>query len=113
MRSVFEKEIKHRRPVRGACVFGRLRDAAYLDRIRSFRTLCDFKGQLVTFAQFVVLNADELVGVEKEIFFLAIALDEPESLRGKTGNSSFLHVDVREKVGNTSTAGGSPEDSKP
>jgi hypothetical protein len=30
--------------------------------------------------------------MEKEILFLSIALDEPETLVGETGDCSFLHL---------------------
>lgn len=66
-------------------------DAADLDCIRSFRTFCDFKADLVAFAKLVELYVLELVGVEKEIFFATFDFDEPESLIGETSNSSFLH----------------------
>ena len=48
-------------------------------------------------AEFVKRNADELVGMEKEIFVLALALDEAEALISDTGNCSFLHM--QEKFG--------------
>ncbi len=69
--------------------FERLRSAD-LDCVETFRALSNFKRQFVTFAKFVERYADELVGVEKEILFLTIALDEPESLVSETGNGSFL-----------------------
>ncbi|TSC79809.1 MAG: hypothetical protein G01um101429_336 [Parcubacteria group bacterium Gr01-1014_29] len=67
---------------------------ADLDCVRSFRTVGNFKCHFVTFAKLVERNADKLVRVEKEIFFHALALDEPESLIGKTGNCSFLHIAI-------------------
>src|SRR3989344_7296103 len=70
----------------------RLADAADLDRVRAFRRVRDLKGHLVTFAQFVESDSDELGRVEKEILFLTLALDEPETLIGETGDCSFLHV---------------------
>ena len=74
----------------GRFLFARL-CAADLDRVGSFRTLGDLKGDLVTLAEFVELNVDELVGVEKEILFAALDFDEAEALVGETGDCSFLH----------------------
>jgi len=68
-----------------------LSNFADLDRVRPFRTVRDFKGDLVAFAKFVKRDADELVGVEKEISLLSLSLDEPETLIGETGNCSCLH----------------------
>ncbi len=64
---------------------------ADFDRVRSFRTVTDFKSHCVTFAEVVERRVHEFVRVEKEIFLLTIALDEPESLVGETGDCSLLH----------------------
>ena len=66
-------------------------DSADFDRVRALRAFCDLKADLVAFAEFVELYVDELVGVEKEIFFATFDFDEPETLIGETGNCSFLH----------------------
>jgi hypothetical protein len=66
-------------------------DAAHFGRVRAFRALGDFKAELVTFAKLIELYVLELVGVEKDILFLTFDFDEPESLIGETGDSSFLH----------------------
>ena len=68
-----------------------LRDAGDLDRVRPLRAVSDFESQLVTFAEFVEGNPDELIRVEKEILFLTLARDKPETLIGETGDSSSLH----------------------
>ena len=73
-------------------VYRVLRDFADLNRVLSFRRVRNFKSHFVTFAERVKRYADELIGVEKEIFFLSIALDEPETPVGESGDSSFLHV---------------------
>ena len=65
--------------------------SAHLDRVRTFWAVSDFKAYLVSLAQFVETNVDELVGVEKEIFFASFDRDEPETLVGQSGDSSFLH----------------------
>ena len=83
----------------GRFLFARL-CAADLDRVGSFRTLGDLKGDLVTLAEFVELNVDELVGVEKEIFFATFDFDEPETFVGQTGDSSFLHGNENYVFGN-------------
>ena len=62
---------------------------ADFDGVRPFRAVGHFKSHFVTFAKFVERSADEFVGVEKEIFFLTIALDEPETLIGESGDCSF------------------------
>jgi len=69
--------------------------AANLDRVRPFRAVCYFKGYLVSLTKFVERNADQLVGVEKEILFLTLARDEPETLVSETGDSSCLHRAIR------------------
>ena len=68
-----------------------LGDAANLDGVGSLRTLANFKGYSVTLAEIVESNIDEFVGVEKEILFLPIAFDEPETLVGESGDCSLLH----------------------
>lgn len=65
--------------------------AAYFDSVRAFRSVGDLESDLVTLLEFVKRDADELVGVEKDIFFASFDFDEPESFIGETGNSSFLH----------------------
>src|SRR3989344_4561916 len=96
---------KKRRVRRGAFLGERLAHAADLDRVRPLRAVRDFKAHLVAFAKLIEAYADELVGVEKEIFFATLNLDEPESLVGETGNSSFLHsnrdwlVNIKCRVG--------------
>jgi len=66
-------------------------DAADFDGVRSLRTFANFKADLVAFAELVELYVQELVGVEKEIFFATFDFDEPETFIGETGDSSFLH----------------------
>src|SRR3989344_7446588 len=84
---------KTKRPVKGVLLEScfALRDPADLDRVGPFRAVSDLKSQSVTFAEFVERYADEIVGVEKEILFLPLALDEPETLVGETSYSSCLH----------------------
>jgi hypothetical protein len=69
----------------------KLRDAADLDGVRAHRALSDFNADLVPLAEFVELYVDELVGVEEEVFVLALYLDETESFVGQAGDCSFLH----------------------
>jgi len=73
----------------------RLGDAGDLDRVRPLRAVSDFESQLVTFAEFVEGNSDELVRVEEEILLLTLARDKPETLVGETGDSSCLHMQRR------------------
>jgi hypothetical protein len=75
-----------------------LRDLTDLDRVRAFRTLRDFEAQRVTFAKAVERNSYELVRVEKEIFFLTLDFDEPETLVGESGDCSCLHTAMRKYV---------------
>jgi hypothetical protein len=99
---------KQKAPLPG-CFLGKpfgLLDAGDLDSVRSFRTVSNFKANCVTFAEVVKAYADKLVGVEKEIFCLTIALDEPETLVGKTGDCSCLHSVKRRIVKSRQWAGG-------
>ncbi len=75
-----------------------LGNLADLDRVRSFRTISDFKCHPITFTKLIEGHTFELVRVEKEIFFLTLAPDEPETLVGETGNYSFLHKSEVRKV---------------
>ena len=84
----------------------RLGDLADLDGVRSFRTLRDLKGHLVAFTKLIELYVHELVRVEKEILFLPVDFNEPETPVGESGDCSFLHVDVREIVKSTGCAEG-------
>lgn len=60
--------------------------------VRPFWAFGYLKGHFVTFLEVLELNVLQLVRVEKEIFFLALPLDEPESPVGKPSNCSFFHV---------------------
>ena len=73
----------------------RLLRAADLDCVRALVALTDFEGERVAFTKVVERDADKLAGVEEEILLLAIALDEPETLIGETGDSSCLHMQMR------------------
>ena len=84
-------------PKRGRLSDSRFLRAADFDGVETLWALSDFKCHDITFAEFVKRNADELVGMEKEIFVLALALDEAEALISDTGNCSFLHM--QEKFG--------------
>ncbi|OGZ44005.1 MAG: hypothetical protein A3J55_01065 [Candidatus Ryanbacteria bacterium RIFCSPHIGHO2_02_FULL_45_17b] len=75
-----------------------LGNLADLNRVRSFRTVGDFKGHPITFAKLIKGYTFELVRVEKEIFFLTLTFDEPETLVGETGNCSFFHKSEVRKV---------------
>ncbi len=77
-------------------------DAADFDSVGSFWRIRDFKADFVTFAELVETNTYELVGVEKEIFFLTLARDEPETLIGETSNCSFLHGNENNRLCNAS-----------
>jgi hypothetical protein len=66
-------------------------DLAYLEGVRAFWALTDFKAHLVSFAKLVELYVLEFVHVEKEILFLSVDGDETEALVCKTGDCSFLH----------------------
>jgi len=68
-----------------------LADFAYFDCVGALGAVRDFKRHAVAFAKLVKRNVHELVGVEKEISFLAIALDKPETLVSESGDNSFLH----------------------
>ena len=68
-----------------------LGNLADLDGVGAFRRFADFELNLVSLAKRVECYSDELVGVEKEIFFAAFNLDEPESLIGEAGDCSSLH----------------------
>ncbi len=65
--------------------------AVYIHRVRPFRTVRDFKCHRVAFLKFIKGNSLQFVRVEKEVFFLARALDEAEASIGLTGNGSFWH----------------------
>src|SRR3989344_1743306 len=84
----------------------RLGDLADLDGVRSFRTVRDLKSHFVAFTKLVELYVHKLVRVEKEILFLPVDFDEPETPVGESGDCSFLHVDVREIVKSTGCAEG-------
>jgi len=63
-----------------------------VDRVRSFRALCDLERYFVTFPKVGELYVLELIGVEKEIFFTSFTGDEAEaSVAHETSNSSCLH----------------------
>lgn len=71
-------------------MLGRL-DLRDLDGIRALWALADLKSHLVSFAKVVKSDIHELVGVEKEILFLSLDGDKPESLVSDAGDSSLLH----------------------
>ena len=67
-------------------------DFADLDRIESFRALRNFKRHFISFAKLFELYVLELVGVEKEFFFLVRSLDETEAFVFQFSDYAFLHV---------------------
>ena len=67
-------------------------DLADFDRIGALWAFCDFKRHFVSLAKIVKCDIHELVGVEKEIFFLSFDGDKPETFVGQTGYCSFLHI---------------------
>src|SRR3989344_4870805 len=77
---------------RGGGGFSR-RDLGFADAdcVRALRALRNLKRHLVSFSKLFERNVRELVAVEKEILFHAVALDEAITAIGLFGNSSFLH----------------------
>ncbi len=81
-------------------------DLRDLDRVRAFRAFGDFKAQRVAFAERIEGNSDELVGVEKEVFFAAFNFDEPETFVSETGDCSCLHSNWKKWLNQLQCAGG-------
>lgn len=80
------------------CGIGGLRHLADLDRVWTLGAFSDLKGHSVSFLKCVERNADELIGMEKEIFVLPLHLYEAEALIGKTGYCSLLHAQLDKLV---------------
>ena len=66
-------------------------DSADIRGVRSFRTVTNLKCDLVTLSKIFELNILELIAVEKEIFFLTLAMNEPEAAFVLSNNCSFWH----------------------
>ena len=67
-------------------------DLADVEGVRALRAVADFEGHFVPFLERVERNADELVGMEKEILLLTRDLDKAEALISEASDGSFLHT---------------------
>jgi len=68
--------------------FSRL-DAVYVDRIRPFRAVCNFKRNFVAYLEVIERNVLELIRVEKEIFLSVSARNESKAAVSDSSNCSF------------------------
>ncbi len=87
----------------GAFLFGHL-DLVYVDCVRAFWALSDFKRNFVSLLELIKRNVSELVRVKEKIFVLVLTFDETKTVLSLFRNDSFfLHISVENEFSNVSS----------